>query len=223
MRIKLETLELKLTQITTNANATITNTSLSASADNSAAELSGDSWSVIDPDVQSSTSSSSDTNQRQNGDGKHAKGQQRRKRRNRKQRKQNKQSKQNEENKDQSVAMQMSVMQDFTNTIGKQETLISLLMADPPMRKVRFAPLLQLTRNVSHNEINHTLFHLNPLSLRPRSARPTRPMGSCSAPSPSSKASRVARSHTRHSAPPSKPHARPKLRYVTVHTTKTAQ
>ena len=139
MRIKLETLELKLTQITTNANATITNTSLSTGTDNSAAELSDGSWSVADHEAQSSASSS-DTNQRQSEDGKHTKGQQRRKRRNRKQNKQNKQNKQKDT--DQSVAKQMSAMQDFTNTIGKQETLISLLMADPPMRKVLSTPPL---------------------------------------------------------------------------------
>ena len=132
MRIKLETMELKLAQITDNTNATIDSAS-STGADNCAAELSDGSWSVI-----GSMSSSDSPSQRQNNEG----SQQRRKRRNRKQNKQNKPDKQNKQNKqnkqvkqnqDQSVAMQMSAMQ---NQNRKQETLISLLMSDPPMRKV---------------------------------------------------------------------------------------
>lgn len=222
MRIKLETLELKLTQITTNANATITNTSLSTGTGNSAAELSDGSWSVVDHEAQSSASSS-DTNQRQSEDGKHTKGQQRRKRRNRKQNKQNKQK-----DTDQSVAKQMSAMQDFTNTIGKQETLISLLMADPPMRKVLSTPPLHYvsypfvgskTLLFPYSRVNatHPPRPPHPPSSQPRSARPTRPTGSYSAPSPSSKAARVARSYSRRSVPPRKPHARCKLRYVHKH------
>ena len=108
MRIKLESLEAKLTQLTANMTP-ISDLSaidpLSAADASSAAELSDGSWTVVASDSQGSD------------DGiKGKRGQ--RNRRNRRRKQQNQ--------KQGAIAAQMS----------KQETLISLLMADPPLRKV---------------------------------------------------------------------------------------
>jgi len=108
MRIKLESLEAKLTQLTANMTpiSDLSAIDPSSPADaSSAAELSDGSWTVVASDSQGSD------------DGiKGKRGQ--RNRRNRRRKQQNQ--------KQGAIAAQMS----------KQETLISLLMADPPLRKV---------------------------------------------------------------------------------------